>query len=163
MTTSGPDRPRPHAFGREQFRESGRRGLTRLDRRETLAVLGGSLVGGLSGCLSGPSFPDADVVAGPDGKNSFEPAELTVPVGDTVTWGFASAGHNVCCRPDDNDRVGLPADTDGFASYGPDESPDGSFVPRGETYEHTFDVSGQYDYVCIPHDDLGMTGTIHIE
>lgn len=134
-----------------------------LERRETLAVVGSALVGGLSGCLSGPSFSSADVIAGADGRNVFEPAELTVAVGDTVTWGFASAGHNVCCRPDDNDRVGLPADGEGFASYGPGESPAGAFVPRGETYDHTFEVAGQYEYVCIPHDDLGMTGTITVE
>lgn len=135
----------------------------RLNRRRLLTTIPIGLAGGLSGCLSGPSFPKADVIAGADGRNVFEPAELTVTVGDTVTWGFVSAGHNVCCRAEDNDRVGYPGDTEGFASYGPDESPDSSFVPRGETYEHTFDVSGQYDYVCIPHDDLGMTGTIHVE
>ena len=163
MSPNGPDSPHRHSSERSPSPVAGRWGAFRLDRRETLAVLGASLAGGLSGCLSGPSFPDADIVAGADGKNVFEPAELTVAVGDTVTWGFASAGHNVCCRTDDNDRVGLPADTEGFASYGPDESPDGSFVPRGETYEHTFDVPGQYDYVCIPHDDLGMTGTVHVE
>lgn len=126
-------------------------------------VLGAGFVGGLSGCLSGPSFPDADVIAGPDGRNVFDPVELTATVGDTVTWGFASAGHNVCCRPADNDKVGLPADTEGFASYDPNEPPERSLVPRSETYEHTFDVAGRYDYVCIPHEDLGMTGTITVE
>lgn len=128
-----------------------------------LTVLGAGVVVGLAGCLSGPSFPDADVVAGADGRNVFEPAELTVEVGDTVTWGFASAGHNVCCQPDDSDEANLPADAQAFASYGPDESPEGSLIPRGETYEHTFDISGRYDYVCIPHESLGMTGTLHVE
>jgi plastocyanin len=80
-----------------------------------------------------------------------------------VTWGFASAGHNVCCRPDDSDEAGLPATAEGFASYSPDESPEGSLVPRGKTYEHTFDVAGQYDYVCIPHESLDMTGTIQVK
>lgn len=120
-------------------------------------------MGGLPGCLSEPSFPDADVVVGTDGRNVFEPPALIVALGDTVTWGFASAGHNVCCRPEDNDGVGLPAGTEGFASYASDEPPDGAFVPRGGTFEHTFDVPGKYDYVCIPHDDLGMTGTITVE
>lgn len=146
----GPPMPRPSA-------------PCRLKRRATLGVLGASLLGSLTGCLSSPSFHDADVIAGPDSRNVFEPADLRVQVGGTVTWGFASAGHNVCCRPDDNDEAGLPTDAEGFASYGPDESPDGSLVPRGDTYEHTFDVAGKYDYVCIPHESSGMTGTIHVE
>jgi plastocyanin len=121
------------------------------------------LGGSLTGCLSGPSFPDADVIAGPDGKNIFEPTEVSVQVGESVTWGFASAGHNVCCRPTDSDDASMPADAEAFASYGSDESPEESFVPRGQTYEHTFDVPGQYDYVCIPHESRDMTGTIHVE
>ena len=163
MTPNRPNHRRRDHSGREQPPVQDRWVPWGLGRRDSLAVLGSVLVGGLAGCLSGPSFPDADVVAGADGKNVFEPAELTVAVGETVTWGFASAGHNVCCRADDTDSVELPADAEGFASYGPDESPEGSFVPRGETFEHTFDVPGQYDYVCIPHEGLGMTGTIHVE
>lgn len=135
----------------------------RLGRRRLLTAIPVGLGGALTGCLSGPSFPDADVIAGPDSRNVFEPAELTVSVGESVTWGFASAGHNVCCRPGDSDEAGLPADAETFASYGPDESPEGSLVPRGGTYEHTFTVVGQYDYVCIPHVNLGMAGTINVE
>lgn len=163
MTGNGPDEPRQHHASRGESPVPEQWAPWGLGRRDTLAVLGAGLVSSVTGCLSGPSFPDADVVAGTDGRNVFEPAEMTVAVGESVTWGFASAGHNVCCRPADSDRVGLPADAEGFASYGPDESPDGSFVPRGETYEHAFDVPGQYDYVCIPHASLGMTGTIHVE
>jgi plastocyanin len=128
-----------------------------------LGSLATGLVGSLSGCSNGPSFPDADVIAGSDGEFAFEPERLTVAVGDTVTWGFASAGHNVSCRPDHSERVELPDDAEPFASYGPEESPQGSVVPRGETYEHTFDVSGAYRYVCIPHVNQGMAGTIHVE
>jgi len=163
VTVDGADRGGQHGSEREQSTVTPRRRFLRPTRRETLAVLGAGPVGGLSGCLSGPSFPDADVIAGADGRNAFEPAELTVQVGESVTWGFASAGHNVCCRAEDDDGAGLPADAEGFASYGPDESPEGSFVPRGETYEHPFDAPGQYDYVCVPHETLGMTGTIHVE
>ena len=163
MTADGTERCRPHSPGREKSPVRSRRESFCLGRRETLAVLGAGFVGGLAGCLSEPSFPDADVIAGPDSQNLFEPAELTVAVGDTVTWGFASAGHNVCCRPDDSDEADLPATAEGFASYSPDESPEGSLVPRGKTYEHTFDVAGQYDYVCIPHESLDMTGTIQVK
>lgn len=134
-----------------------------LGRRAALAALATGLVGSVAGCSWGPSFPDADVVAGPDGRNVFEPAAFSVAVGDTVTWGFASSGHNVSCRPDHDDEVELPEDAEPFASYGPDESPLGSHVPQGETYEHTFDVAGQYVYVCVPHADRGMVGTIRVE
>jgi len=128
-----------------------------------LAAVTTGLAGPLVGCLSDPSFPDADVIAGPDGDYVFEPAELTVPVGATVTWGFPSAGHNVSCRSNDSKRVAMPDGAEPFASYGPDESPEGSLVPRGETYEHTFEVAGEYTYVCIPHAANGMVGTIHVE
>lgn len=134
----------------------------RLTRRRALTV-GAGVVGSLAGCTSGPTFPDADIIAGPERQDVFEPTEVTVPVGEKVSWGFASAGHNVCCRPEDSDDVTLPAEADTFATYAPDESADESLVPRGETYEHTFDVAGRYTYVCIPHANLGMEGTIHVE
>lgn len=163
MTANGLDVVRQRTSGRRRAQPGSLLRSRSLGRRGTLAVIGAGIVGSLSGCLSGPSFPDANVIAGPDGRNVFEPAELTVQVGESVTWGFASAGHNICCRVDDNDRVKLPADTEGFASYGSGEPPDEAFVPRGETYKHTFDVAGRYDYVCIPHDDVGMTGTVQVE
>lgn len=121
------------------------------------------LVGSIAGCSWGPSFPDADVIAGPEGRDVFEPDELTVPVGETVTWGFASSGHNVSCRPEHSDVVTLPDIAEPFASYSSGESPGGTYVPQGETYEHTFEVGGVYVYLCIPHVNRGMVGTIHVE
>jgi plastocyanin len=140
-----------------------KRSASTLGRRSALAAVATGLVGSLAGCSLEPSFPDADVVAGPDGSAVFEPAELTVTAGDTVRWGFASAGHNVSCRPGDSEAVELPADAEPFASYGPDESSTGSTVPRGETHEHTFDVVGRYVYVCIPHVGRDMVGTVRVE
>lgn len=134
-----------------------------LGRRGMLAAVATGLAGALAGCSSDPSFPDADVIAGSNGNAVFEPAELNVPVGTTVTWGFRRAGHNVCCRPEDSDEVALPETAEPFASYGPDESPQRSVVPRGETYEHTFDVAGEYVYVCMPHVEAGMMGTVRVE
>ena len=77
--------------------------------------------------------------------------------------GFPTSGHNVSCQPNDSDEVRLSDDAEPFASYGPDESPRRSLVPRGETYEYTFHEKGTYKYVCIPHVNQGMKGTIHIE
>lgn len=132
-------------------------------RRTALAAVATGFVGPVAGCLSGPSFPHADVIAGPDGRDVFEPEESTIPVGEPVTWGFASSGHNVSCRPDDSDEVVLPNRAEPFASFGRDDPPLGTHVSQGDTYEHTFDVAGQYVYVCIPHVDRGMIGTIRVE
>lgn len=130
-------------------------------RRGALAAIGAGLFGTLAGCLEGPSFPDADVIAGPDGDLVFEPMELSVPAGETVRWGFASSGHNICCRPEDSSEVQLPHAAEPFASYGPEESPR-QLVKQGDTYEHTFEITGEYIYVCIPHVGQGMIGTIHV-
>lgn len=128
-----------------------------------LGVLGTCGLGPMAGCLEGESFPAADVVAGAEGDDVFEPEEVTVSVTDTVTWGFASSGHNVSCRPEDSDEVALPADAEPFASFANGESPLSSHVPKGETFEHRFDVVGTYVYVCVPHVTRGMIGTIVVE
>lgn len=124
--------------------------IARTPEPDTVRHRGGLVVGhaaGLAGSVAGcswGSFPDADVIAGLEGRDVFEPTELTVPVGETVTWGFASSGHNVSCRPDDSDEVRLPKDAEPFASYGRGEAPLVTHVPQGDTYEHTFDVTGEY-------------------
>jgi plastocyanin len=134
-----------------------------LSRRGALAAVATGFIGSCAGGSWEPSFPDADIIAGPDGRDVFEPDDLMVAVGDTVTWGFASSGHNVSCRPDDSDEVELPAEAEPFTSYSPNEPPLRTHVPQGETYEHTFDVTGRYVYACIPHVNRGMVGRIHVE
>jgi plastocyanin len=69
---------------------------------------------------------------------AFTPAELTVPVGATVTWvNQHGARHDVVA-------------TDGtFAS---------PLFGQGETFSFTFTAPGQYPYVCSIHP--GMEGTI---
>lgn len=134
-----------------------------LGRRAALSTFATGLVGSLAGCSWGPSLPDADVIAGPDGRFVFDPEELTVSVGETVRWGFASSGHNVSGRPDHSDVVELPDGASPFASYGADAAPLGSHVEQGETFEHTFDVAGVYGYVCVPHVSQGMVGTVSVE
>lgn len=72
--------------------------------------------------------------------NDFEPSEITVEAGDTVTWEFQGAAmHNVVNR-------------------------DGEFESENKkegTFEHTFDEPGAYDYVCTLHP--GMEGTVVVE
>ena len=95
---------------------------------------------------------------------AFDPGSTTVDAGTTVTWENAgSVGHTVTAYQDR-----MPDDADYFASgeFGSEdaarESIDGGIVEAGETYEHTFEVAGEYDYFCVPHEGSGMTGTVRV-
>lgn len=134
-------------------------------RRRLVQSLGVAVGAGLAGCGNAPEptpTNQGDVQVGPDGANVFAPAELTVSVGETVTWYFASPGHNVSAVPDHAPRVSLPEGAEPFASYGADGSPNRTET-RGVTYEHTFETPGEYTYVCVPHVRLGMVGTVVVE
>jgi len=71
---------------------------------------------------------------------AFTPAELTVPVGATVTW---------------VNRHG--AGTTSFAVDGTFTSP---LFAQGETFSFTFTAPGEYPYICSIHP--GMEGTITV-
>ncbi len=73
---------------------------------------------------------------------AFKPAEVTVAVGDTVTW-------------TNNDSVGHDVTADSFSS-----GESGAMAP-GDTFEQTFDEAGSFDYVCTVHP--GMEGTVVVE
>ena len=112
---------------------------------------------------SGGSSGGENVVqVGPGGQLVFEPEEITVSTGDTVTWEFASPSHNVCAYPEMNDEVSIP---DGASGFGTMEQGGDSFalVSQGETYEHTFETPGEYTYVCVPHVGSDMIGTVVVE
>jgi len=88
------------------------------------------------------------VIVGPGGDFTFDPEELTVSTGTTVTFDWDSNFHNVVptSQPDDADWSG---ETETF--------------DKGHTYEYTFEVAGTYEYVCEPHEGSGMVGTIVVE
>lgn len=136
--------------------------MTGFSRRTVLRMLGLAAAGS-AGCMGGSTdVPDGDVMVGPGGSLRFEPAEYTVGVGETVTWSFASPGHNVCCVPDHSGKVSLPDGAEPFASYGVDGNPV-STDEKGTTYEYTFETPGEYTYVCVPHVRSGMIGTVVVE
>jgi plastocyanin len=76
---------------------------------------------------------------------SFEPEDLTVSSGTTVTW-TNSEGEPVHTVTSDD---GAPADFD---------SDD---VDPGGTFEFTFEEAGEYPYVCKIH--ASMNGTVTVE
>ncbi len=84
----------------------------------------------------------------------FEPADITVRLGDTVRFIQSSPmPHNVEFRD-------VPEGTDlGDVRMGP-------YMTRaGETYDVAIDgrfVPGTHAYVCTPHETMGMKGTITV-
>lgn len=72
----------------------------------------------------------------------FQPGELEVKAGDTVTWV-------------NDDSVGHDVTADNFSSGDP------GGLQGGDTYEHTFDKAGTFDYVCKVHP--GMEGTVTVK
>jgi plastocyanin len=138
-----------------------------MERRTFVRTLAGSSLIAVAGCGGGGSGEATEtrapneIIAGPGGNLSFDPAELTVSTGTTVTWRFDSGGHNVACDPANVDDTALPADAEPFTSY--DGGNTFETNAAGTTFSHTFSVAGEYDYVCVPHISSGMTGTIVVE
>jgi plastocyanin len=118
---------------------------------------GGSGDGG-----GGSGGGDNTVAVSPDGGFAFAPEELTVSVGDTVTWDFQAPTHNVSAWPEMHDDISIPDGAEGFGTM--EQGGDGfATVSEGETFEHTFETAGEYTYVCVPHTASGMIGTIVVE
>ncbi len=76
--------------------------------------------------------------------NFFAPANITVEPGTTVTW--VHSGNN----------PHTTTSYDGLWDSGLIEG--GS----GGTFSFTFEEPGTYDYFCIPHEDLGMVGSVTV-
>lgn len=137
-----------------------------LDRLGTAGAVGiGVAIAGCSGDGGGGGGDDDTIDMTDD--LAFEPSSLTVSAGTTVTWdNVGSIGHSVTAYAD-----GVPSDATYFASGGFDSESaardgyaDGEgVIEGGETYEHTFETAGSYEYFCIPHEQSGMTGTITVE
>ena len=76
------------------------------------------------------------------GDHFFDPAQLTVKVGTTVTWkSVGQSTHDLAAR-------------------------DGSFalgaMTFGQTFSFTFAKAGRYPYVCMQHEGDGMLGEVTV-
>ncbi|MFC3478596.1 plastocyanin/azurin family copper-binding protein [Halobacterium litoreum] len=101
-----------------------------------------------------------DVDAGPEGRLRFDPEDVDIALGDTVRWTFRSPGHNVTSLPGASEKCRNPEGAEPFASYEGDAH--FSINDVGEVFEHTFEVAGEYVYVCAPHAGQGMVGTVTV-
>jgi len=100
-----------------------------------------------------------------DGKYVYQPATLTVKVGDRVRWINVSGGpHNVAFYPDK-----IPAGAKDVLSAGMKDqmSPLAGklLIQANEAYEISFAGApvGTYAYFCTPHEMLGMKATLTIQ
>lgn len=88
----------------------------------------------------------------------FDPAELTIRAGDTVTWVVVGDfPHSTTCDPAkaaDPTHAVLPEGAEPW---------DSGILETGQEFSHTFDVPGDYTYFCIPHESMGMIGTLLVE
>ena len=103
---------------------------------------------------------EGTTVAMVDGRR-FEPATLTVSVGDNVIWTNESdESHTVT-------SLSSGADSFGSGNFDSVSQARGSLtealITPGGDYSVQFTDSGTYEYVCIPHEDQGMKGTIVVE
>jgi plastocyanin len=73
----------------------------------------------------------------------FEPPTPSIAVGDTVIWRFNAEGHTAT------------------SNRGQAERWDSGNRMFGQTFRHTFDTPGRFQYVCIPHAGF-MGGTIQV-
>ncbi len=74
-------------------------------------------------------------------NRAYDPQEITIKVGDTVTW-----------VNQDAPRHDVVAENGEFKS---------DLFSKGETFSHTFTKAGTYPYYCSIHP--GMTGTVIVQ
>ena len=88
----------------------------------------------------------ADIQMGAGGNLVFEPNEVTINAGETVTFTNGELPpHNVV-----------------FAGHDELSHPDLAFM-SGEQFPVTFTEPGEYEFQCEPHAGAGMKGVIHVE
>jgi plastocyanin len=136
-------------------------------RRAFLASVGGTATTlAVAGCLGAGRSGSTEYDIGMSSAR-FRPAEFAVTPGTTVVWRNTSSHAHTVTAYDD----GIPEDAEYFASGGFDDEGaardawqqrGGGKLTTDDTFEHTFEVPGSYQYVCIPHEPNGMAGTIEV-
>jgi len=87
----------------------------------------------------------ADITMGSGGNLVFEPSEVTISVGDTVTFTNGD----------------LPPHNMQVADHPELSHGDLAFI-AGESFDVTFPEVGDYEIQCDPHAGAGMKGVVHV-
>lgn len=73
----------------------------------------------------------------------FQPQKITIDAGTTVEW--INVGKHIHTVTDANSAW------------------DSGNLKVGEKFSRRFDAKGTFKYVCVPHEELGMTGSIVVK
>lgn len=118
---------------------------------------GGGTAAVPNSCPAGTQVVIASGRVGPYGAPpSFNPASLTVHVGDTVCWYFADGGHQVVSG------TSCTADSR-FCSPNDMNCSTVATSLGGANYTHKFTAAGTYPYFCSVHCAMGMIGTVTVQ
>ncbi len=90
---------------------------------------------------------EASDISCAESGSCFLPSEVTIGVGESVTWY--------------NDSTTAHTVTSGNPEDGPDSVFDSSLFLAGNTFSHTFTEAGQYEYFCSIHP--WMQGIVTVE
>ncbi len=128
--------------------------LSRRALLKTLVIAGQvSCAAWLTGCQK-----DGGRTVEATGQSKYVPAQLTIKVGETVTWRNTSTiDHTVTGDPAkvlNRANVRLPT---GVVPW------DSGYIAGGTSWSRTFDVPGEYRYCCVPHELAGMVGTLTVK
>lgn len=130
--------------------------------RTFLAAIAASALA-VSGCgVTGPAHTeppppqiDATVTMG---MTNFDPPTVTISAGQTVQWRNTSlVTHTVTADPGlaaNPANVALPQGAQPFHS---------GKIEAGQVWSRTFTTPGTYRYVCLPHEQQGMRGTVIVQ
>lgn len=92
------------------------------------------------------------------GLTNFSPAVVRIRAGQTVQWRNTSPiGHTVTADPrlaKNPANVILPQGAEPFHSGN---------IAAGKVWQRTFTRPGTYRYVCLPHEQQGMIGTVIVD
>ena len=86
---------------------------------------------------------------------TFQPAQLTIKVGETVEW--KNVGNSVHHASSDPSTAVNPSEVSNPAGAKPFDS---GFLQPGQSFTYTFTVPGTYKYICAPHETSGMLGEV---
>ncbi|MFC7074091.1 plastocyanin/azurin family copper-binding protein [Halovenus rubra] len=119
----------------------------------------------------GEAVPGRDQLGGPDSLQSSAevdaitleadqgagqyvntPAVVWLEPGGEITWSITNGAHSVTAyHPENEKQQRIPESAEPF---------DSGTLSGGETFSHTFETEGVYNYYCRPHEGLGMVGLV---